>query len=66
MKPAVIKFEIDDHNKEYSVKGTAINSNGEPVNVGYYSSDYSSAFNEFDYYSENNGFECQKVIIRKV
>lgn len=66
MKQSVIKFEIDDFNNAYSVNGTAINSNGEPVNVGYYSSDYSRAFKEFDYYNENNGFECQKVIIRKV
>lgn len=65
MKQAVIKFFIDDYNKEYTVKGQAINSSGEIVNVGYYSGDYSRAFNEFGFYSDDNGFECQRVIIRK-
>lgn len=65
MKHCVLKFFIDNYNKEYTVKGQTINSSGEIVNVGYYSGDYSRAFNEFDHYSEDNGFECQRVIIRK-
>lgn len=66
MKQAVIKFEIDDYQQQYIVIGNAINSKGEVEPVGFCSDICSRAYDLFDWYNIANGFECQKVIIRKV
>jgi hypothetical protein len=66
MKKPVIKFEIDSVNSVYRVNGTAlITDTMQTVNVGFQSFNYDKAEQEFNYYSDANGFECQKVIIRK-
>ena len=62
----VVKFHIDDFNREYSVTGSAINDAGETITVGFYSSNYSAAYSEFSLYSAENGYECQRIVIRKV
>ena len=62
----VIKFHIDDINRDYRVIGECIDSEGDIKSIYYASGIYESALNEFNYLSIENGFECQKVIIRKV
>ena len=62
----VVKFHIDDINREYSVTGSVLNDAGETITVGFYSSNYSTAYSEFSFYSAENGFECQRVVIRRV
>ena len=63
----VIKFHIDDFNKEYRVTGSAICCDtGETISVGFYSSSFARAYDEFAFYTDTNGLECQRVIIRKV
>ena len=63
---AVLKFCIDDAMKEYTISGCVLDELGNYIPVGYFSFDYEKAKNEFDFYSCDNGFECQRVIMRRV
>jgi hypothetical protein len=66
MKNAVLKYTVS-RDGWHSVNGWVYCLEGrELVPVGHGGSNAMHAQNVFDYYSEDNGFECQKVKIVEV
>lgn len=46
----------------YNVSGYALDSDGNIVQIGFYSSSYDRAKQELEFYSDENGFECRRII----
>lgn len=46
----------------YSVSGYALDQDGNIVQVGFYSSSFERAKQELDFYSDENGFECRRIV----
>ena len=46
----------------YSVSGYALDQDGNIIQVGFYSSNYDRAKQELEFYSDENGFECRRIV----
>ena len=46
----------------YNVSGYALDSDGQIIQIGFYSSSYDRAKQELNFYSDANGFECRRII----
>ena len=46
----------------YSVSGYALDQDGNIVQIGFYSSNFDRAKQELDFYSDENGFECRRIV----
>lgn len=59
-------IKLTQHDKQSAtLEGSAINSDSEPIRV-YRQGTPEQCMRELSFYSEANGFECQRVIIKEV